>query len=98
MASVGTGTIITPDDGEVNIPIELHEVGEGFRFTILSFPVLSVRLRPMKFAVIGQDDEEVLIDGFIRDNSSLDSLYECFPLWVNVYEACSVNVSVFILL
>lgn len=68
-------------DGEASIPIELHEVSEEFRFTIPNFPVLPVCLRSIKFAVIGQDDKEVLLDRFIRDDSLF--AYLCMKEYIN---------------
>lgn len=68
-------------DGEASIPIELHEVSEEFRFTIPNFPVLPVCLRSIKFAVIGQDDKEVLLDRFIRDDSLF--AYLCMKECIN---------------
>ena len=73
-----TFSTLTGDDGADRIIIPLLECssGEPYSYIIPSFQVLDVQLRRVKYEVnLPSKDITVVLDGFIKDDSTLDGSY-----------------------
>ena len=81
-------------DGELWNSIPLLECGATCLYTIPEFSVITVKLRRVKFQCFMPNHTTKVIDGFIRDDPSLDRVY---PTEVMVQasseNACIVKVS-----
>ena len=62
------------------------EAGEKFAYTIPSFPVITVRLRHVKYRIMDVDGQLKVFDGFMRDCSSIN---RPFPAMIVVGSGCS---------
>lgn len=84
----------TTADGEEYNSVPVLECDELYPYTIPSFPVITVKLRRIKYeCIVGQDQKEIL-DGFIRDDSSLQRPYPSELLvQISPESACYVEVS-----
>ena len=85
----GRSDLSSDDDDVDNFTVLC--VGDKFRYTIPSFAVVHVWLRPMKLQAFSEQTGELEVyDGFIRDDPSLE---RSFPVGVVVAEQCIVPVS-----
>ena len=66
-------------------------------YTILSFPVILVHLRQIKFEMNTADGGVIQVDGFINDDPSINRMYpaelSCAVPVDSTYEACCITVS-----
>ena len=76
-------SMFTCADGADQLIVPLLECssGEPYEYIIPSFPVLDVKLRRVKYEVnIPHKDTTVVLDGFIKDDPTLDHP-NSDPIW-----------------
>ena len=82
-------------NGEWRSLIPILGCYETYQYTIPSFSVVTVKIRRIKYQCILPDQSTKVVDGFIRDDPSLDS--HLYPIEVSVTissdNACIVKVS-----
>lgn len=70
---------------EENLDICILDVGEKFTYRVPSFPVLSCRIRRMKFKL---ETDSAVYDGFIKDCPSLERVFPALIVAGKGYEDC----------
>ena len=95
-----TLSIFTSATGSERLLVPVLSCGtEVHLYTIPRFPVIQVQLRQIKFEMDSPDGGVIQVDGFIKDDPSLNRIYpaelSCAVPVDSTYEACCVTVSFF---
>lgn len=81
------------DTGEKRMLVPILACGGLHLYTIPSFPVVTVEMRRIKYQLYLEDGHPKIVDGFIRDDPSLQRLYPAqLSIEVNPLKATVVEV------
>lgn len=98
MAAALTFTALRPEGGEERVLIPIIQCGDAVRYTIPSFPVLTVNLRRIKYQGYLPDGTLRVVDGFIREHTSLQE--HTYPSQIVVTlsrtSSCFVEVCIYV--
>ena len=88
-------TALQSDGGEERVLVPILECGQLVSYTIPSFPVVTVNLRRIKYQGYLADGRLKVVDGFIRDETSLEEHTYPSQIVVTLSEtdSCYVDVS-----
>ena len=93
-----TLSVYTNASGSERLLVPVLTCGtEVHLYTIPSFPVIQVHLRQIKFEMNTADGGVIQVDGFIKDDPSLNRMFpaelSCAVPVDPTYEACCITVS-----
>ena len=63
------------DTSETRVLVPILACGDLYSYTIPSFSVVTVEMRRIKYELLLEDGQPRIVDGFIRDDISLQRLY-----------------------
>lgn len=85
--------LYTTENGEEWDSVPVLECGEVYSYTIPGFSVITVSLRRLRYQCIMPDQSIKVVDGFVRDDPSLQRVYPAeMMVEMSCENACIVKV------
>ena len=89
----------TTDTGEMRMLVPILVCGDLYSYIIPSFSVVTVEMRRIKYELLLEHGQPTIVDGFIRDNPSLQRLYPAqLSIEVNPLQLKTATVEAIIVL